>query len=112
MDGFSAGASVIAVISLALQRTGCVKDLYEFWSSIRGASDALQAIVDNLKLLSTIAPEIASQRSHCSSSPTMKNVVQECKYLWTLEYYIDLNNIRIADNFIRLEANRRASSNH
>ena len=70
MDGLSAGASVIAVISLALQLTGCLKDLHE---------EAVQSIVDDLKLLSTLVSEIASQSSHCSSSPTIKNVLQGCK---------------------------------
>lgn len=112
MDGLSAGASVIAVISLAFQLTGCLNDLYMFWSLIRGAPDALQSIVDDLKLLSTIGSEIASQSSHCNSSPTMKNVLQDCKSLWALEYYTSLKNIRIADNFIRLETNRRGSSNY
>jgi hypothetical protein len=63
MDGLSAGASIFAVISLALQLTSCLKELHQFWSSIRGASDALQPIVDDLRLLSMIMSEVESQGS-------------------------------------------------
>jgi hypothetical protein len=79
MDGISAGASIIAVISLALQLTGSLKELYEFWSSTRGGPDSLRSITDDLKLLSAILSEIASHSSHGSSNHTMQNVLQDCK---------------------------------
>jgi hypothetical protein len=93
MDGLSAGANVFAVISLAFQFTGCLKELYKFWSSISEAPEPLQSIIDDLRLLSTIVSEVESQSSHCHSSPTMEKVLQKCRSIYILKYYINLRNI-------------------
>ncbi|KAF4631032.1 hypothetical protein G7Y89_g7100 [Cudoniella acicularis] len=72
------GASVIAVISLAFQLADCVKELHEFWASVREAPSDLQPIVDDLKLLSTVLSEMAAQSSRNHSNSTMDDVLKVC----------------------------------
>lgn len=49
----------IAVISLAFQLSDQVIKLHDFWQSVTNAPEDINAILEDLKLLSTILTEIA-----------------------------------------------------
>lgn len=81
MDGLNAGASAIAVISLAVQLVESVKHLYDFWKSIEEAPAFVRDIAKELGVLSAVLVSVANpallQRSH----PNMKLALEICKIL-------------------------------
>lgn len=54
MEGLSAAASGIAVVSIAVQLANSIKSLCEFWGSVQDAPDDIRAIVKELGLLSAV----------------------------------------------------------
>jgi hypothetical protein len=42
MDGLSSGASILAVVSLAIQLADSVKKIYEFWESVQDAPEVIR----------------------------------------------------------------------
>lgn len=61
MDGLSGAASGMAVVSLALQLGGSIKQLYDFWDSVNGAPDEIRGITTDLSLLASVLTEMASE---------------------------------------------------
>jgi len=54
MDGLSAAASGMAVVSLGMQVVQSVSKLYEFWKSMKDAPEDIRNIVRELGYLATI----------------------------------------------------------
>lgn len=58
MDGLSAAASGIAVVSLAVQLVGSVRDIRQFLHSISDAPEELKRLIDLLKQLELILEQV------------------------------------------------------
>ncbi|OBT53430.1 hypothetical protein VE04_06667 [Pseudogymnoascus sp. 24MN13] len=77
MDGLSAAASGIAVVSLAIQLAESVKKLHSFWESVKDAPKHFCAIQTDLRLLSTILEKI--DREEDLSDPYIRDVLKNCE---------------------------------
>jgi hypothetical protein len=77
MDGLSAAASGIAVVSLAIQLAESVKKLHDFWESVKDAPKHFCAIQTDLRLLSTILEKI--DREEDLSDPYIRDVLKNCE---------------------------------
>ncbi|PQE07814.1 ankyrin repeat-containing protein [Rutstroemia sp. NJR-2017a WRK4] len=64
MDPFSAAASAIGVISLAIQLADSINKLHEFWSSVRDAPQEVREITNDLKCLTSLLKEVANGGNH------------------------------------------------
>ena len=78
MDGLSGAASGIAVVSLAIQLGDGIKKLCDFWDSVKEAPDDVRAITADLKLLSSVLAEIASEEQHFEPDPTLETALKAC----------------------------------
>lgn len=78
MDGLSGAASGMAVVSLALQLGGSIKQIYDFWDSVTDAPDDIRAITTDLSLLASVLTEIASEEQHSGPDHTLKKVLETC----------------------------------
>ena len=78
MDGLSSGASVIAVVSLAIQLADSVKQLCEFWSSVNGAPGHIRSIATELELLSSILANIALEAQRVGPDKSLSGVLRSC----------------------------------
>lgn len=67
MEAISAAASVLTI----LQLVSSFQRLYEFWVSVQDASDEIQSIVIDLKLLGNALTEIAGEAQHAGVSVTL-----------------------------------------
>lgn len=76
MEGLSAAASAIAVVSLGIQLAENVKRLYDFWNSIKEAPEDVRAISADLKLLSSIFTRIAYEAQHEEPDATLEDALQ------------------------------------
>ena len=90
MDGLSVAASGIAVASVALQLAGSVKQIYEFWNSIKEAPDEICAITEDLRVLSSILARIANEAQHHEPEATLEAALNGC-----------LLNVKILDSLIK-----------
>ena len=79
MDGLSAAASGIAVVSIAIQLAESVKKLHDFWSSVKDAPDEVRAFRKDLGLLSTILSKIEREENQYGTSPETLEVLENCK---------------------------------
>lgn len=79
MDGVSGAASGMAVVSLALQLGGSIKQLYDFWGSVKGAPDDIRAITTDLSLLSSLLAEMAFEEEHFAAGPKLTTVLEACR---------------------------------
>jgi hypothetical protein len=71
MDGLSAGASVISVVSIAIQLADGVKKLLSFWDSVQNAPDNVKAMTKGLGVLSVVLDNIeACQKLHGEDKAT------------------------------------------
>lgn len=77
MDGLSAAASGIAVVSLAIQLAESVKKLHDFWESVKDAPKHFCAIQTDLRLLFTILEKI--DREEDLSDPYIRDVLKNCE---------------------------------
>lgn len=77
MDGLSAAASGITVVSLAIQLAESVKKLHDFWESVKDAPKHFCAIQTDLQLLSTILEKI--DREEDLSDPYIRDVLKNCE---------------------------------
>ena len=75
MDG---AASAIAVVSLAIQVADSVKQLYDFWKSVKEAPEDIQAITTDLELLQSIFSNIAHDAQHAEPDQVLTVVLQRC----------------------------------
>ena len=78
MDGLSGAASGMAVVSLALQLSDGIKQLYDFWGSVKDAPDEIRVITTDLGLLSSVLAEMASEEQHSGPDPTLKAALELC----------------------------------
>lgn len=78
MDGLSGAASGMAVVSLALQLSDGIKQLYDFWDSVKDAPDEIRVITTDLGLLSSVLAEMASEEQHSGPDPTLKAALELC----------------------------------
>ena len=78
MDGVSSAASVIAVVSLAVQLADSAKQLCDFWSSIKDAPEDIRTIITDLELLTSVLAEMAFEAQRTSPDSTLAAVLQSC----------------------------------
>ena len=78
MDGLSAAASGMAVISLAFQLGDSLKQLHDFWDSVREAPDDIHAIQEELGLLSSVLAEMANEMQHSGPDQTLTRALEIC----------------------------------
>jgi hypothetical protein len=82
MDGLSAAASGIAVVSLAIQLADSAKKLYEFWHAVREAPESIAAIATHLRVLKTVLAEIATHDQRYGADPVTDQLLESCKCSW------------------------------
>jgi hypothetical protein len=78
MEGLSAAASGIAVVSLAIQLAESIKELYEFWDSVKEAPKEIEAIVKELKLLSAVLDDIQLDQQINGIDPIIVDILDSC----------------------------------
>ena len=78
MDGLSAAASTIAVVSLAPQLADNSKKLYEFWNSIKDAPEDVRNISADLELLSSILHQIGLEAQYQRPDPATQAALRFC----------------------------------
>jgi hypothetical protein len=79
MDGLSGAASVIGVVSLAIQLADSVKKLLNFWDSVQNAPENVKAITKGLKVLSVVLDNIeAHQKLHGEDQATTE-LLDSCR---------------------------------
>ena len=78
MDGLSGAASGMAVVSLALQLSSSIKQLYDFWDSVKEAPDNIRTITTDLNLLSSVLAEMAFEEQHFGPDQILTSVLQAC----------------------------------
>ena len=78
MDGLSAAASGMAVVSLAIQLGDSVKKLCEFWDSVIEAPGDIGMILADLELLSNILAEIAREEQHSQPDNNLVLALNGC----------------------------------
>ena len=79
MDGLFAAASVVGVVSLAVQLGDSIKKLRDFWDPVKEAPDHVHAITTGLSLLSSVLTEIAFEEQHCGPDYTLTRVLEACR---------------------------------
>ncbi|KAE9374686.1 hypothetical protein N431DRAFT_464918 [Stipitochalara longipes BDJ] len=75
MDGLSAAASGMAVVSLAFQLAGGFIQLYDFWGTVQDAPHEVNEMLMDLKLLSRILNELVNRKD---PSPHVKDALEHC----------------------------------
>lgn len=79
MDGLSGGASIIAVVSLAVQLAENAKKLYDFWQSVGEAPASIRTIATELKVLSTVLADIAAHDQKYGPDEITTSVLESCE---------------------------------
>ena len=78
MEGLSAAASGIAVVSVAIQLAESFKKLSDFWKSIKEAPEDIRAISTDLDLVSSVLAETAREAQHVGPDDTLVAVLDAC----------------------------------
>ncbi len=78
MDGLSGAASGMAVVSLAIQLGGNIKQLHDFWGSVKEAPDDIHTINTDLSLLSSVFAEMAFEEQHFGPDHTLTAILEAC----------------------------------
>lgn len=78
MDGLSSAASGITVFSVAIQLADGVKNLYDFWNSVKDAPKDIQGLLTDVRLLSTVLTEMALEDQHVEPGSTLAAVLTAC----------------------------------
>lgn len=78
MEGLSAAASGIAVISAAIQLAESFKKLCKFCKSIKEAPEDIRAISVDLELLSSVLVQIAYETQHVEPDATLIAALNGC----------------------------------
>ena len=78
MDILSPTASVLAVVSVAVQLADSVKKLSEFWNSVREAPEDVRALAIDVKQLSSVLIQIASEEQHSGLDANSTDAVENC----------------------------------
>ena len=79
MDGLSAAASGMAVVSLAFQLGESLKHLRDFWDSVKEAPDDIHAIQEDLGLLSAVLAEMANEVQESGPDQTLMRALKACR---------------------------------
>lgn len=75
MDG---AASIIAVVSIAVQLADSIKKQCDFWESIKAAPHEVQTIIADLDLLGFVLRDIAAEAGLGQSDATLEKVLRGC----------------------------------
>ena len=78
MEGLSAAASGIAVVSIAIQLAESVRKLCDFWSSIKEAPEDIRTISIDLGLLSSVLTRIAYEAQHIGPEANLVAALKGC----------------------------------
>ena len=78
MDGLSVAASGMAVGSLAFQLGESIRQLHDFWDSIKEAADDIHTIKEDLWLLSSVLAEMANEMQHSGPDQTLTRALKAC----------------------------------
>ena len=78
MDGLSAAASGIAVVSIAVQLAESFKKLHDFWKSIKEAPEDIRALSVDLEILSNVLIQIANETQHVEPDATLIAALNGC----------------------------------
>ena len=79
MDGLSSGASILAVVSLAIQLADSVKKIYEFWESVQDAPEAIRQMTSDLRLLAKVLNDTAACEERYGASETTAELLSSCE---------------------------------
>ena len=69
---------VIGVASLAIQLGDSLKKLCDFWSAVEGAPEEVGFMMADMRLLSNVLAEIASESQHLEFDATMAAILISC----------------------------------
>lgn len=78
MDGLSAAASAIAVVSLAVQIAESLRELCDFWDSIQEAPEDIRAILNDLRLLELVIGDIRRSGEVHSADAVTSLALESC----------------------------------
>jgi HPt (histidine-containing phosphotransfer) domain-containing protein len=79
MDGLSGAASVIGVVSLAIQLADSVKKLLNFWDSVQNAPDNVKAMAKGLRVLSVVLDNIETHQKLHGEDQTTTELLDSCR---------------------------------
>ena len=80
MDGLSAAASGMAVVSVAFQLGESLKHLHDFCDSVKEAPDDIHAIQEDLGLLSAVLAEMDNEVQESGPDQTlMRALLKDCR---------------------------------
>ena len=78
MEGLSAAASGIAVVTVAVQLAESFKKLCDFCKSIKEAPEDIRAISVDLEILSNVLTQIAHETQHIEPDATLITALNGC----------------------------------
>ena len=78
MDGLSAAASGIAVVSIAIQLAESMKKAHDFWSSVKDAPEDIQLLSIDLKLWSSLFAQIAEEAQNYPPNDVLIAALERC----------------------------------
>lgn len=79
MDGLYGAASVIGVVSLAIQLADSVKKLLNFWDSVQNAPDNVKAMAKGLRVLSVVLDNIETHQKLHGEDQTTTELLDSCR---------------------------------
>ena len=78
MDGLSAAASGIAVVSVAVQLAESFKKLCDFWTSVKEAPEDIRAMSADLEILSNVLIQMARDTQHVEPDASLIAALNGC----------------------------------
>lgn len=78
MEGLSAAASGIAVVTVAVQLAESFKKLCDFWKSVKEAPEDIRAISADLEILSNVLMKIAHETQHVEPEAALIAALNGC----------------------------------
>lgn len=79
MDPVSAAASMVAFVSIAIQLADSTKKLCEFWDSFKEAPSSIQALIDDLNLVSVVLREFGTDATVGIPDETCLKALRRCE---------------------------------
>ena len=101
MDVLNSGASILAVVSLAIQLADSVKKIYEFWESVQDAPEAIRQMTSDLRLLAKVLNDTAACEERYGASETTADLLSSCEQTSRLHRQCFSNKLQGRD---RIEA--------
>lgn len=105
MDGLSGGASVFAVVSLAIQLQESITKLIEFWKAVQNAPSSISALLGELKTVSAVLASSRPSNGDVELDGLAERVRQIC------EDKISLLRSKVADPARALTSSSRFKRN-